>query len=86
MFRTAFAQSVRETGERRSRVRAPLSLRRIQPEIYALGIRSALDSLFIQTVSWDHENGPQGGDEIDIIRPGSQLRLASHLVWPCIYG
>jgi aldose sugar dehydrogenase len=54
-----------------------------KPEIYALGIRNAL-GLVVHPVTgelWENENGPQGGDEINIIRPGRNYG------WPIIsYG
>jgi glucose/arabinose dehydrogenase len=43
-----------------------------RPEIYALGIRNAI-GLFVHPQTgeiWETENGPMGGDEINIIRPG----------------
>ncbi len=54
-----------------------------RPEIYALGIRNALGLVFHPETGelWEHENGPQGGDEINIIRPGLNYG------WPVIsYG
>ncbi len=54
-----------------------------RPEIYALGIRNALGLMFHPETGelWEHENGPQGGDEINIIRPGLNYG------WPVIsYG
>jgi glucose/arabinose dehydrogenase len=45
---------------------------RYRPEIYALGIRNAL-ALVIHPETgelWETENGPQGGDEINIIKAG----------------
>ena len=54
-----------------------------KPEIYALGIRNAL-GLIVHPVTgelWENENGPQGGDEINIIRAGRNYG------WPIIsYG
>jgi glucose/arabinose dehydrogenase len=43
-----------------------------KPEIYALGIRNSLGLAFHPVTGelWEHENGPQGGDEINIIKPG----------------
>lgn len=43
-----------------------------KPEIYALGIRNSNGlTLHPQTGDlWLSDNGPQGGDEIDIVRPG----------------
>jgi glucose/arabinose dehydrogenase len=42
------------------------------PEIYALGIRNALGlTIHPETGElWETENGPQGGDEVNIIKPG----------------
>ena len=54
-----------------------------QPEIYALGIRNAL-ALIVHPQTgeiWDTENGPFGGDEINIIRAGKNYG------WPVVsYG
>ncbi len=54
-----------------------------KPEIYALGIRNAM-GLIVHPVTgeiWENENGPQGGDEINIIKPGLNYG------WPVIsYG
>ncbi len=43
-----------------------------KPEIYALGIRNAMGLVFHPETGelWMTDNGPQGGDEINIIRPG----------------
>ena len=54
-----------------------------RPEIYAMGIRNALALVFHPQTGelWETENGPQGGDEINIIKPGSNYG------WPVIsYG
>lgn len=54
-----------------------------RPEIYALGIRNALGLAFHPTTGelWETENGPQGGDEINIIKPGRNYG------WPVVsYG
>jgi glucose/arabinose dehydrogenase len=51
-----------------------------KPELYALGIRNAL-GLAVHPVTgelWENENGPQGGDEINIIRAGKNYG------WPVI--
>jgi aldose sugar dehydrogenase len=43
-----------------------------RPEIYSLGHRNSL-GLIVHPVTgalWNHENGPNGGDKIDIILPG----------------
>ncbi len=54
-----------------------------RPEIYALGIRNAI-GLFVHPRTgeiWETENGPMGGDEINIIKPGRNYG------WPTIsYG
>jgi glucose/arabinose dehydrogenase len=54
-----------------------------RPEIYALGIRNAI-GLFVHPetgVIWETENGPMGGDEINIIKPGRNYG------WPVVsYG
>ena len=54
-----------------------------RPEIYALGIRNSNGLTFHPRSGelWETENGPQGGDEINIIRPGANYG------WPVItYG
>lgn len=54
-----------------------------RPEIYALGIRNALGLAFHPRTGelWETENGPQGGDEINIIRAGRNYG------WPVVsYG
>lgn len=54
-----------------------------RPEIYALGIRNAM-GLFVHPETgeiWETENGPMGGDEINIIKPGKNYG------WPVVsYG
>jgi glucose/arabinose dehydrogenase len=54
-----------------------------KPELYALGIRNAM-GLYIHPETgelWETENGPQGGDEINIIKAGRNYG------WPVIsYG
>lgn len=43
-----------------------------RPEIYTLGHRNTL-GLIVHPLTkeiWQHENGPNGGDEVNIIRPG----------------
>jgi glucose/arabinose dehydrogenase len=54
-----------------------------KPEIYALGIRNSL-GLFVHPETgelWEHENGPMGGDEINIIQAGKNYG------WPVVsYG
>jgi glucose/arabinose dehydrogenase len=54
-----------------------------KPEIYAIGIRNAIGlTVHPQTGEiWETENGPQGGDEVNIIRSGQNYG------WPVItYG
>jgi len=56
---------------------------RYRPEIYALGIRNAMGlAIHPETGElWETENGPQGGDELNIIQPGKNYG------WPVIsYG
>ena len=54
-----------------------------KPEIYALGIRNIL-GLFVHPQTgelWENENGPMGGDEINIIKAGKNYG------WPVVsYG
>jgi glucose/arabinose dehydrogenase len=54
-----------------------------RPEIFALGIRNAIGMAFRPETDqlWETENGPQGGDEINIIRAGLNYG------WPLVtYG
>jgi len=54
-----------------------------KPEIFALGIRNAMGIIVHPQTGeiWENENGPQGGDEINIIRRGLNYG------WPVIsYG
>jgi glucose/arabinose dehydrogenase len=54
-----------------------------KPEIYAIGIRNILGMVIHPRTGelWEHENGPMGGDEINIIKPGRNYG------WPTIsYG
>jgi glucose/arabinose dehydrogenase len=54
-----------------------------QPEIFALGIRNAIGlTIHPETGElWETENGPQGGDEVNIIRAGKNYG------WPVVtYG
>ncbi len=54
-----------------------------RPEIYAVGIRNAIGMAFHPQTGelWETENGPQGGDEINVILPGANYG------WPVItYG
>jgi glucose/arabinose dehydrogenase len=43
-----------------------------KPELYALGIRNAMSIVLHPETGeiWETENGPQGGDELNIIKPG----------------
>lgn len=43
------------------------------PEVYAWGIRSVMDFATHPETGevWELENGPQGGDEVNILRPGA---------------
>ncbi len=54
-----------------------------RPELFALGIRNAI-GLFVHPETgeiWETENGPMGGDEINIIKPGKNYG------WPVVsYG
>jgi glucose/arabinose dehydrogenase len=54
-----------------------------KPELYALGIRNAM-GLYVHPETgelWESENGPQGGDEINVIKAGKNYG------WPVIsYG
>ena len=49
-----------------------------RPEIYTLGHRNTLGLMLHPETGalWQHENGPNGGDEINILAPRPQLRLA----------
>jgi len=54
-----------------------------KPEIFAIGIRNALGLTIHPTTGelWETENGPQGGDEVNIIRAGANYG------WPVVtYG
>jgi glucose/arabinose dehydrogenase len=54
-----------------------------KPEIYAIGIRNILGMVIHPQTGelWEHENGPMGGDEINIIKAGRNYG------WPTIsYG
>ena len=54
-----------------------------KPEIYALGIRNAMGIIVHPETGdiWENENGPQGGDEINIIKAGRNYG------WPVVsYG
>ena len=51
-----------------------------KPEVYALGIRNSMGLAFHPDTGelWETENGPQGGDEINIIRAGKNYG------WPTV--
>lgn len=54
-----------------------------RPEVYTLGHRSALGLALNPTTGemWENENGPNGGDEINILKPGRNYG------WPIVsYG
>jgi len=54
-----------------------------RPEVYTLGHRSALGLALNPTTGemWQNENGPNGGDEINILKPGRNYG------WPMVsYG
>ena len=54
-----------------------------QPEIFALGIRNAIGMAFHPQTGelWETENGPQGGDELNLLQPGVNYG------WPVVgYG
>ena len=61
----------------------PFAEKRDRAEIFALGIRNAM-GLFVHPQTgeiWETENGPMGGDEINIIKPGRNYG------WPVVsYG
>jgi glucose/arabinose dehydrogenase len=54
-----------------------------RPEIYSIGHRTVMGLVIHPTTGelWEDENGPQGGDEVNIIRPGKNYG------WPLVtYG
>jgi glucose/arabinose dehydrogenase len=54
-----------------------------KPEVYSIGHRTVLGLTFHPTTGalWETENGPQGGDEVNIIKPGKNYG------WPLVtYG
>ena len=54
-----------------------------RPEIYSIGHRTVLGLAFHPTTGalWETENGPQGGDEVNVIQPGKNYG------WPLVtYG
>src|SRR5438552_4663256 len=54
-----------------------------RPEIYSIGHRTVLGLTFHPTTGalWETENGPQGGDEVNVIQPGKNY------AWPLVtYG
>ena len=59
-----------------------------RPEIYTVGHRNTLGLIVHPTTGeiWQHENGPQGGDELNIILAGARLRLAGGELRPGLFG
>ena len=60
-----------------------VGMRGAKPEVYAMGIRNAMGIIVHPETGeiWENENGPQGGDEINIIKRGLNYG------WPVIsYG
>jgi len=56
---------------------------RYRPEIYSIGHRTVLGLAFhpVTGALWETENGPQGGDEVNVIQPGKNYG------WPLVtYG
>ncbi len=54
-----------------------------RPEIYSMGHRTVMGLTFHPTTGelWEDENGPQGGDEVNILQPGKNYG------WPLVtYG
>jgi glucose/arabinose dehydrogenase len=54
-----------------------------RPEIYSIGHRTVMGLTFhpVTGALWETENGPQGGDEVNIIQPGKNYG------WPLVtYG
>jgi aldose sugar dehydrogenase len=54
-----------------------------RPEIYSIGHRTIMGLTFHPTTGelWEDENGPQGGDEVNVIKPGKNYG------WPLVtYG
>ena len=51
-----------------------------RPEVYSLGHRNQLGLTIHPTTGavWSHENGPLGGDEVNVIRPGANYG------WPTV--
>ncbi|MEO5925482.1 MAG: PQQ-dependent sugar dehydrogenase [Bryobacteraceae bacterium] len=51
-----------------------------KPEVYSMGHRTVLGLTFHPTTGelWETENGPQGGDEVNIIKPGKNYG------WPVV--
>ncbi len=47
-----------------------VKLQGAMPEIYSLGHRNQQALLVADGVIYEHEHGPQGGDEVNIIKPG----------------
>ena len=55
-----------------------------RPEIWSYGHRNVQGAALHPATGelWAHEHGPRGGDEINVVRGGPQLRLAGHHLWP----
>ena len=53
-------------------------------EIYSVGHRNGVGLAIHPTTGavWQNENGPYGGDEVNILKPGAQLRLAARELRP----
>jgi glucose/arabinose dehydrogenase len=54
-----------------------------RPEIYSIGHRTVMGLTFHPTTGalWETENGPQGGDEVNVVKPGKNYG------WPLVtYG
>ena len=53
------------------------------PEIWTLGHRNPQGLAFNPQTGelWESDHGPQSGDEINIIKAGGKLWLASHFLW-----
>jgi len=51
-----------------------------RPEIWTYGHRNPQGLIFNPATGaiWEHEHGPQGGDELNIIQPGKNLRMAAY--------
>ena len=52
----------------------------------AIATRSVSPCIPARAQMWQNENGPNGGDEINILKPGAQLRLAARELWAQVSG